>query len=91
MKDTALLATLSGQSLLSINNKNDLGKIDNAFKKNALSTEIVTLLASTASVQASAEESHIATEKEVEKITVTGIRGALGRALDTKREASWCR
>jgi len=87
LENTELVATLSGQGLLSIKNKNDLGKTDNMFKKNTLSTAIIAILASTASVQANAEESKVA-EKEVEKITVTGIRGALGRALDTKREAS---
>lgn len=87
LEGTELVATLSGQGLLSINNNNDLGKTDNMFKKNTLSTAIVAILASTASVQASAEESKAA-DQEVEKITVTGIRGALGRALDTKREAA---
>jgi iron complex outermembrane receptor protein len=87
LEGTELVATLSEQGLFSINNKNDLGKTDNMFKKNTLSTAIIAILASTASVQASAEESKVA-KKEVEKITVTGIRGALGRALDTKREAS---
>jgi iron complex outermembrane receptor protein len=87
LEGTELVATLSEQGLLSINNKNDLGKTDNMFKKNTLSTAIIAILASTASVQASAEESNTV-EKDVEKITVTGIRGALGRALDTKREAS---
>ena len=87
LEGTELVATLSDQGLLSINNRNDLGKTDNMFKKNTLSTAIVAILASTASVQASAEENKVA-EKEIEQITVTGIRGALGRALDTKREAS---
>jgi len=86
LEGTELVATLSDQGLLSINNKNDLGKTDNMFKKSTLSTAIVAILASTAAVQSSAEESKVA-ERDVEKITVTGIRGALGRALDTKREA----
>jgi len=87
LEGTELVAILSEEGLLSINNKNDLGKTDNMFKKNTLSTAIIAILASTASVQASAEENK-SVEQEVEKITVTGIKGALGRALDTKREAS---
>lgn len=86
LEGTELFATLSDQGLLSIHNKNDLGKRDNMFKKNTLSTAVIAILASTTSVQASAEESKVS-EKEVEVITVKGIRGALGRALDTKREA----
>ena len=86
LKDTELIATVSAQGLLSINKKDNLGKTDNMFKKNTLSTAIVAILASTVSAQASAEEAK-AVEKEIEKITVTGIRGALGRALDTKRQA----
>lgn len=87
LEGTELVAILSEQGLFSINNKNDLGKTDNMFKKNTLSTAIVAILASTTAVQSSAEESNIV-KKKIEKITVTGIRGALGRALDTKREAS---
>ncbi len=84
LENTELIATVSAQGLLSINRKDNLGK--NMFKKNTLSSAIVAILASTVSAQASAEEVKVA-EKEIEKITVTGIRGALGRALDTKRQA----
>ncbi|MFQ3277123.1 MAG: iron complex outermembrane receptor protein, partial [Colwellia sp.] len=38
LEGTELVATLSEQGLFSINNKNDLGKTDNMFKKNTLST-----------------------------------------------------
>ena len=87
LENTALIATVSSQGLLSINNKDNLGKTDNMFKKNTLSSAIVAILASTVSAQASAEEAKVA-EQEIEKITITGIRGALGRSLDTKRQAS---
>lgn len=87
LKNTSLVATVSAQGLLSIKNKNDFGETDNRFKKNTISNAIVAILTSTVSTQASAKEAKIA-EKEIEKMTITGIRGALGRALDTKREAN---
>jgi len=84
LEDTGLIAFMSDDGLLSINKKDKLGKTDNLFKKNTLSTAIVAVLESTKS---NAEEA-IISENEIEKITVTGIRGALGRALDSKRQAS---
>jgi iron complex outermembrane recepter protein len=92
LKDTGLIASLSAKGLLSINNKDNMGKTDNMLKKNTLSTAIVAILASTAAVNATAaEESKVnkqsKVEKEIEKITVTGIRGSLLRSLDVKRES----
>jgi len=86
LENTDLIATVSEEGLLSINRKDNLGKSDNMFKKNTLSSAIIAVLASGVSAQASAEEGNVA-EKEVEVIEIKGIRGALGRALDTKREA----
>lgn len=86
LENTELIATVSAQGLLSINKKDNLGKSDDMFKKNTLSNAIVAILASTVSTQGNTEEAKVA-EKEIEVIEVKGIRGALGRALDTKRQA----
>ena len=89
LNNTGLVASVSAKGLLSINNKDNMGKTDNMFKKNTLSSAIVAILASTTAINASAasEPKKTKVEKEIEKITVTGIRGSLLRSLDVKKES----
>ena len=87
LENTELIASVSSKGLLSIHNKDNMGKTDNMFNKNLLSSAIVAVLASTATTQAAAEETP-PPKKEIEAITVTGIRGSLARSMDVKREAS---
>ncbi|MCW8832808.1 MAG: TonB-dependent receptor plug domain-containing protein [Colwellia sp.] len=87
LENTDLVATMSDQGLLSINKKDGLGKADDKFKKNTLSSSTNTVLDPSVSTQTNTDDTKVA-EKEIEVIEVKGIRGALGRALDTKRQAS---
>jgi len=89
LEGTGLVASVSNDGLLSINNKDNMGKTDNMFKKSTLSSAIVAILATTTAVNATAaaESKKTKVEKEIEKITVTGIRGSLLRSLDVKKES----
>ena len=81
--NTELIAILSQKGLLSIHNIKDIEKANSRLSTNPQSLAI---LASTALLK-NITEQNISAENEVEKITITGIRGALGRAVDTKYNA----
>ena len=59
----------------------------NNFKRNLLASAIASCVALTASGLTVAEE-NISSDDEVEEVVVTGIRGSLMQAMDTKRDAS---
>lgn len=59
------------------------------FQKSTISTAIVAVLASSMSVQVlAADEADSQAEEEGVKVIITGIKGSIGRARDTKRHAS---
>ncbi len=87
LKDTNLEATLGAEGLLSIKNKTHFGKADKMFKKNTVSNAVIAILASTMGTQASAEEQQAAADKDIETITVSGLRGSLARSMDVKRDS----
>jgi iron complex outermembrane recepter protein len=60
------------------------------FKKSTISSAVAAMLASSISVQTlAAEEAETdANDGEDVKLVITGIRGSIGRARDTKRDAS---
>ncbi len=87
LENTDLIATVSEQGLLSIKKKDNAGNSDDVFKKSISSSAMNPLLGESVSKQVNAEENNAA-KKEIEVIEVKGIRGALSRALDTKRQAA---
>ncbi|WDE10232.1 TonB-dependent receptor [Thalassomonas haliotis] len=87
LKDTGLKTDISESGQLSIlidpsfERKNDMAH----YKKNKVASSVLAVLGTVAATPTMAEtETQI---KETEVIEVRGIRGALGRAMDTKREA----
>ena len=88
LRDTDLVATIGAEGLLSIKNKKHFGKADKMFKKNTVSNAVIAILATTMGTQASAEEEKKATaEKDIETITISGLRGSLARSMDVKRDS----
>ncbi|GAA6171650.1 TonB-dependent receptor [Colwellia sp. KU-HH00111] len=85
LKDTGLKTEISESGQLSIlidpsfERENDMAN----YKKNKVSSAVLAVLTSVAALPAEAEPQ----TKETEIIEVRGIRGALGRAMDAKREA----
>ncbi len=59
----------------------------NNFKRNLLASAIASCVALTASGLTVAEE-NVSPDDEIEEVVVTGIRGSLMQAMDTKRDAS---
>jgi len=86
LKETGLKTDISESGQLSIlidpsfERKNDMAN----YKKNKVSSAVLAVLSTVAALPAAAENE--ATTK-TEVIEVRGIRGALGRAMDAKREA----
>jgi len=88
LRDTDLVATIGAEGLLSIKNKKYFGKADKMFKKNTVSNAVIAILATTMGTQASAEQENKATaEKDIETITISGLRGSLARSMDVKRDS----
>mgnify|MGYP000123767831 FL=1 len=85
LKDTGLKTDVSESGQLSIlidpsfERNNDMAN----YKKNKVSSAVLAVLSTVATLPAVAETE----AKETEIIEVRGIRGALGRAMDAKREA----
>jgi iron complex outermembrane recepter protein len=85
LKDTGLKTDVSESGQLSIlidpsfERNNDMAN----YKKNKVSSAVLAVLTTVATLPAVAETE----AKETEIIEVRGIRGALGRAMDAKREA----
>ena len=87
LKDTGLKSEISESGQLSILINTSFERKDDManYKKNKVSSAILGVLSTVSALPAVAEaETEV---KETEIIEVRGIRGALGRALDTKREA----
>ncbi len=87
LKDTGLKTEISESGQLSIlidqrfERTNDMAN----YKKNKVSSAVLAVLSTVATLPAAAENA--TKEAEVEIIEVRGIKGALGRAMDAKREA----
>lgn len=85
LKDTGLKTDVSESGQLSIlidpsfERNNDMAN----YKKNKVSSAVLAVLSTVATLPVVAETA----AKETEIIEVRGIRGALGRAMDAKREA----
>lgn len=85
LKDTGLKTDVSESGQLSIlidpsfERKNDMAN----YKKNKVSSAVLAVLSTVATLPAVAEKN----TKEIEVIEVRGIKGALGRAMDVKKEA----
>lgn len=88
LQGTELGATIGEQGLLSIKNIKHFGKADKMFKKNTISNAVIAILASTMGTHAIAEEEKQAqAEKDIETITVKGLRGSMARSMDVKRDS----
>jgi iron complex outermembrane receptor protein len=85
LKGTGLKTDVSESGQLSIlidpsfERNNDMAN----YKKNKVSSAVLALLSAVATLPVMAE----AEKKEIEVIEVSGIKGALGRAMEAKREA----
>jgi len=88
LKNTGLKTEISESGQLSIlidpsfERTNDMAN----YKKNKVSSAVLAVLSTVAALPAVAADAD-AQAKETEVIEVRGIRGALGRAMDAKREA----
>lgn len=88
LQDTDLVATIGAEGLLSIKNKKHFGKADKMFNKNTVSNAVIAVLASTLGTQAAAQQKTAAqAEKDIETITISGLRGSLARSMDVKRDS----
>ncbi|MGL6159936.1 MAG: TonB-dependent receptor [Microbulbifer sp.] len=88
LRGTGLRAMVGDDGQLTITAGHPIGGSSTVYKKNKLSSAILSIMASVFGAGAQAQSDDAQQSGTIEEISVTGIRASLQRAMDIKRDGS---